>query len=315
MSNILSRTAAYIRSVLRRVTFRSKHPLSPTPRSRTPQGNIDDDWIQTKQGEYKRKYVNEFRRDRNAAGIFVISFPKSGRTWLRAMVGCYLARLADRPLSDALKLEELCDQAACKRIVFSHGGANFVDWLPPASPLVATPSLWSGRPVILLVRDPRDVLVSAYHHAKFRTGEFDGSLSEFIREPRTGIEKVLTAYNRWYENRHLATSFDIISYESLHSTPKNGAALILRRAGIPEVDETILAECIGFSTFDNLQKSEERNFFNDKSLTSAWGADQRARKVRQGKIGGFKDFLSDEDLDFIQFQTEKLGNPFYRIDA
>jgi hypothetical protein len=36
-------------------------------------------------------YRREFERDRNLAEFFVLSFPKSGRTWHRALLGSYLA--------------------------------------------------------------------------------------------------------------------------------------------------------------------------------------------------------------------------------
>jgi hypothetical protein len=46
-----------------------------------------------------------------------------------------------------------------------------------------------GHRVILRVRDVRDILVSSYFHARYRSDSFRGSLSAFVRHAYTGIEK------------------------------------------------------------------------------------------------------------------------------
>jgi hypothetical protein len=85
---------------------------------------------------------------------------------------------------------------------------------------LASPELWRGKDVLLLIRNPRDVLVSAYHHYQFRTATFRRPISDFIRRPETGIAKILAAHHRWHDNRSLAASFRVASYERMHRSPE-----------------------------------------------------------------------------------------------
>jgi hypothetical protein len=240
---------------------------------------------------------------------FVISLPKSGRTWHRLMLGHYLTRMLGRDTNSALKLDLLCEAAGIPRIAYSHNGSSFVDKLSPASKAVASPVEWRGKKVLLLVRDVRDVLVSAYFHCRFRDGSFQGSVSEFVRHPFVGIEKALSALNRWHDKRHLAASFDVVSYESMRRDPAATLENALFFAGLEKPDRGLVEEAVKFTTMENLQRLEQSNFFSSEIMQNASG-DPRARKVRSGKVGGFREHLSEEDLRFIEEAENRMGNPY-----
>lgn len=247
-------------------------------------------------------------------GAFVISLPKSGRTWHRLMLGHYLTRLAGQDTSNALNLDILCEAAGIPRIAYSHNGSSFVDKLSPASKAVASPVEWRDKKVLLLVRDVRDVLVSAYFHCRYRDGSFQGSVSEFIRNPFVGIEKALSALNRWHAARRLAASFDVISYEAMRHDPDAILKNALVFAGIQNPDSRLIEEAVKFTTVENLQRLEQSNYFSSEIMQNASG-DPRARKVRSGKVGGFREHLSDGDLRFIEDAENRMGNPFRDLDA
>src|SRR5678816_3314743 len=130
--------------------------------------------------------------------VFVISFPKSGRTWHRFLLGNYLAQLWGRPDYEAASVEKLTAERVGTRTRYDHNGANFADAIAPEHPLVATPTLWRDRKVIFLAREPKDVLVSAWHHARYRQSSYTGSIGEFVRSRYAGIDKLLIAHNRWW---------------------------------------------------------------------------------------------------------------------
>ena len=54
--------------------------------------------------------------------------------------------------------------------------------------------------MILLVRDPRDVIVSLYHQRRGRHGGYPGSLAEFLDERVGGFESLLRFYDAWADN-------------------------------------------------------------------------------------------------------------------
>jgi hypothetical protein len=183
------------------------------------------------------------------------------------------------------------------------------DKLPPTSRLVASPVEWKNGKVFLLQRDSRDVLVSAYFHCRYRQKSFDGSISQFIRNPFVGVVKILTAFNRWNETKHLALDFEILSYEDMRTNPAEALRKTLRFFGIEHPDEAHVNEAVEFTRMENLQKLETANYFGSVEMQNK-SNDPRARKVRQGKVGGFREHLSQDDLDFIAEKEAELANPF-----
>jgi hypothetical protein len=258
---------------------------------------------------FEARYLRQFQRDRADGDIFVLSYPKAGRTWHRLLVGHYLTQLCNLPARNALDLEDIWRRTGLRRLVYSHNGANFLDCLPPSHHLVASPSLWQDRDVILLVREPRDIIVSAFYHAVFRSRTFCGSLSDFVRDPIVGFEKILTAFNRWNASRALAKSFEIISYEAMHREPNVVLRKTLAALGVDEVDHNMLGKTIAFGSFENMRQCEETDFFGSTRLSKR-SPDARADKGRQGKVGGYHDDLSRGDLEWIDDCIERLGDPF-----
>jgi alcohol sulfotransferase len=264
--------------------------------------------LRQREERYRRQFVIE----RAAAEVLVLSFPKAGRTWHRLLLGHYLAQLCGASDSDSLKLSELCVRAGTRAVVYSHNGANFLDGLPPSSPAIACPSLWQARDVLLLVRDPRDIVVSAYHHAVFRSRSFVGILPGFLRDPRLGVEKILTAFNRWHANRHLASSFTALSYEAMHADPHRALAATLDVLGVSPINERPAARSIAFCAFANMQMYEETDFFGSPRLRNST-RDARASKVRSGRVGAFRNHLSEDDLSWIENCCRRLGDPFREL--
>lgn len=257
-------------------------------------------------------YAKKFAAANANFDAFILSYPKSGKTWLRLMVGFYLARVTGSPESDALELDMLGERAGLPRIKYAHNATQPIDCLPASTPCVASSDQWRARKVLVLVREPKAVLVSSFHHARFRSQFFGGSLSEFIRDPRFGIDKVATAYRRWHGNRHEASSFSVISYEQMHARPADVLRQTLAFIGAPSPDESIIAEAVNFGRFENMKQYETMDYFKNDRMRNTGLADvSRGSKVREGKTDSFKSHLTGEDIAYIERRLAELGgNPF-----
>lgn len=245
--------------------------------------------------------------------VFVISFPKSGRTWHRYLLGNYLASLRNRTVQEAASVEKLTADETGRRTRYDHNGANFADAILPTHEIVANSALWAGRKVIFLGRNPKDVLVSAWHHARFRQSSYSGTIQEFVRSPYAGIDKILVAHNRWWRDRGRAQSYLTLSYERMHQDLAGVLRDTLDFIGWP-IDEQALERSVIASSFDNMRAAERSAAVEHKSLRDHSGmrdrSDQRGRKVRSGKVGGYQEHLTAADIDFIDAAIRKQGDPF-----
>jgi hypothetical protein len=245
--------------------------------------------------------------------VFIISFPKSGRTWHRFLLGNCLGALWGRSQVEAADVEELTADRSGMRTRYDHNGANFADAILPDHPIVANSRLWEGRKVIFLARDPKDVLVSAWHHARYRQSSFSGPISDFVRSRYAGIDKLLVAHNRWWEHRDRATAHIVLSYERMHSDLGGVLRDTIGFLGV-EADPPAVARAVAASSFEAMRAAEASKRVEHGSLRTHSGtrdrSDDRARKVRSGKVGGYRDHLSTEDIAYIDARIAALGNPF-----
>lgn len=65
-----------------------------------------------------------------------------------------------------------------------------------------------------------------------------------------------------------------------------------------------------YACFDNMRQLEQNNKFNHYKLQPGEKNDPESYKTRLGKVGGFVDYLTEVDIDYIndkiQSQLSKL---------
>jgi Sulfotransferase domain len=255
-----------------------------------------------------RVFLRDKWRSRRDETI-VVSYPKSGRTWHRAAIGIYLARVYNLDERIALDTREVTRLSGLPITSYSHNGANFLSAIDAHHILSAHHHLWAGRNILLLVRDPRAILVSSYHHMKSRTRSYEGTLAEFVRHPHTGIEKILVAYNRWHKLSKFCKNFLLQTYEGLHANHKDALRNALVYLGEKTIDAAAIEYSIAMTRFDNLRALEVDRFFEHGALNFK-ASTAEGLKVRKGKVDGYIDELSADDLDYIADSVRRLGNPF-----
>ena len=254
-----------------------------------------------------RKARSKFSRSVES-DIYVLSYPKSGRTWLRALIGKYLSLKYNLPENRILSTEFMTSKSGLPRVKLSHDGSGMRK-PKEYNKLSRDKQKYTNKKVILLGRDIKDTLVSGYFHATKRRYVFEGTISEFIATEEFGILKIVTFYDIWLQNRHVPKSFLFIRYEDLHQDPRGILRKVLSFIGEVGVEENLLHHSIEYCSFTNLKKLEAENKFKNKKLKPKNAADPESFKVRKGKIGGYTEYLSEEDVEFIDKAIKK-----HRID-
>jgi hypothetical protein len=238
----------------------------------------------------------------------VISFPKCGRTWFQFTFGRYMLNLryADKtvPLT---------------KMTSTHGGALELKWNSPSLywfPIIRK-LVHLNRKNVFIVRDPRDVLVSWYFHTTRREHVVDDKtlISDFIRGEHTGIPRVVQFYNVWqYVISHQVCSVVILRYENMSKNLYAEMSKALSHWDLP-IHSEILQKSLDESTFQKMREFETRIGKNWKhgdgyfELKPGNLNDPDSYKVRRGVVGGYVDYLSKDDIQYVnKYLKENLTN-------
>src|SRR5437870_644307 len=246
----------------------------------------------------------------------IVSVPKSGRTWLRAFICAYFCKRFG--LEFTLRPERY-RQPGIPRLIFSHDlfehrtKGDLWDRLR-GKYLVPRREL-SRAKIILLARDPRDCFVSLYLQITRRDPNAPVELrqknvSEMLRDKRFGVRAIVNTMNDWIDEFSGRNNFTLIRYEALRASPAEHFRDLLAMLGESMPDITMFQEALEFSRFENMQKLEAAGAFDSKILHPGDVRDPESFKVRRGKVGGYREYLSVEDQQYAANALAELDPRF-----
>ena len=255
-------------------------------------------------------------RELSGGDAVVISVPKSGRTWVRTFLCAYFCKRTGHPFT--LRPDRY-HEPDIPRMIFSHDFAEQRmkarlwervrgKYLVPAREL-------ARAKVILLVRDPRDAFVSLYMQVVHRTRETpkdlkQKSIGDLLRDRRFGIMSIIKTMNNWFAEFARRKNFTLVHYESLRAAPEKNFRAILATLGETSPDPEAFKHAMEFSDFGNMQRLEAAGVFDSKILRSRDIQNPESFKVRRGKVGGYRDYLSPEDQAFAADALKHLDARF-----
>jgi len=247
-------------------------------------------WTRTKRalGILHRETLSNAR----PSDTWVVSYPKSGNTWVRFLLTHLLSGGAplswegiDQHVPDIHQGRERIDRMSGKRFIKSH-----------------KPLFEEYPNSIYLCRDGRDVMVSYYHFLK-GYGEDVGSFSEFLQDypkwPGTWSNHVIQALQA--RNRDPERVL-IVRFEDLKNDPEHELARMADYAGIEATDYE-LSQAVEACHISNLKALEE----NDRPSTRKEATN---KFFRSGKTKQWKSVFSENDLKYFY---SKSGEALSRL--
>lgn len=254
--------------------------------------------------------------------VYLISYPKCGRTWLRLMMGRAICVQFGLPATEELLFlrSNRRFHPGVPRILVIHDDRPM---LKTADELARDKSRFRSKKVIFLVRDPRDVIVSSYFEMKNRGemfGEnpyedrrpiFDGTLEAFIHRPQGGFDTILTYYNLWAQNRETPRGFLLVRYEDIKADPEGELRRVINFLGLSQVSDETIAEAVRYAAFENMRKMEARGQFESSILRPANENNPESYKTRKGKIKGYLDYLSAEQIAVLNTAMRENLSDFF----
>lgn len=249
----------------------------------------------------------QFRKLRKADCV-VVSFGKSGRTWLRVMLSRFYQvkhGLGERHLIGFDNLHR--KNRAIPKIFFTHD--NYLkDYTKHADSKVD----YYGKKVVLLVRNPADVAVSQYHQWKHRMKPgkkalnrypehgMDVPLYDFVANHEAGLAKVIDFMNGWAQEMPRMKHLLVVRYEDMRAHPDDILGEMLAFIGTPATPEQV-REAVNFASIDNMRRMEQRKAFwlSGGRMVPKDRSNPHSYKVRRAKVGGYRDDFTPEQVAVI----------------
>jgi hypothetical protein len=265
---------------------------------------------------WSRRNFSSRARELSGGDAIILSIPKSGRTWLRAFLCAYFCRRFG--LEFTLRTGRF-DLPGFPRIVFSHDlfehRTKGDRWDRFRGKYLIPRRELKRAKIILLARDPRDCFVSLYLQLTRRDPNAPVKLkrkavTEMLRDKKFGLYAIINAMNDWMDEFSTRDNFTLVRYEALRAAPAELFRDLLAMLGESSPDETSFQQALDFSRFENMQRLEAAGAFDSNILHPGDVRDPESFKVRRGKVGGYREYLSAEDQQFAAEAMRKLDPQF-----
>ena len=265
---------------------------------------------------WTRRNFSSRARELSGGDAIILSIPKSGRTWLRAFLCAYFCRRFG--LEFTLRTGRY-DLPGFPRIVFSHDlfehRTKGDRWDRIRGKYLVPRRELNRAKIILLARDPRDCFVSLFLQLTRRDPNAPVKLrqknvSEMLRDEKFGMRAIVDAMNNWLNEFSQRENFTLVRYEVLRAAPAEHFRDLLAVLGESSPDANIFQEALEFSRFENMQKLEAAGAFDSNILHPGDVRDPESFKVRRGKVGGYREYLSAEDQQFAEAALTELDRRF-----
>jgi hypothetical protein len=257
-----------------------------------------DRWLRGRE-EFRKLQLSDY---------VVMSWGKSGRTWLRVMVSRYYQLLHGLEERDMLEFDNLHGKIdAIPKIFFTHGNylRDFTGTWNDKSPFY-------GKKVVLLIRDPRDVAVSQYFQWKYRMRPIkkrlnhypphgaDISLFDFVMDRECGLPVILDFFEMWENELERCAASVVIRYEEMRGETEVALSRVIEFFD-GRADAAKITEAVEYARFENMRKLEQ-----NKTLGS-WGhrlrpgdkSNPQSFKTRRAKVGGHREDFNQDELAAI----------------
>ncbi len=162
--------------------------------------------------------------------------------------------------------------------------------------------------IIQTLRNPKDSIVSFYHHytADETMGAFNGSFNDFFelyRKKLLGFGDFFEHIAAWYKfNKDRKNSLMVV-YEELKKDPKSNIIKIANFLN-KDLSEKAVEMIVERSSIESIKSKMNKR----RRRNTSWRAD-RSSFIRKGAVGGWREYFSVEQSDYVDRQSEKYLTP------
>ncbi len=278
----------------------------------------------------RRKKIERWLRGREEykklqrADWVLMSWGKSGRTWLRVMLSRAYQLVGGLDARELLDFDNLKQRdPRLPAVFFTHN-----NYLRDYTGNHESKAHFRGKRIVLLVRDPRDVAVSQFFQWQFRmrpNKKFindypphgaDIGVWDFVQDRDAGVPRIVDYFNGWARAIPDLKDVLVVRYEDMRADPGAVLKRIFEFTGTPVTDEQV-REAVEFAAYDNMKKMEQESFFKSSGARVKPGDrdNPQSFKVRKAKVGGYRDYFTDEQCEQLDAMVAQLDPMFGYTEA
>ncbi|MEM6614584.1 MAG: sulfotransferase domain-containing protein [Cyanobacteria bacterium P01_C01_bin.72] len=241
--------------------------------------------------------------------MYVVGYPKSGNTWL-----CFLLAYCLNAEYDDVDAPGVHPKNEYQRR-YVKGGLDHPSYQDQVGQILKTHCqgkelITSSKPLIYLIRDGRDVMVSYYffNRAYFNPRNFslakrylvktrnlvrqsfqsNDSQADFSLFLRQHTDEWVSHVTTWLEHQPTA----VIRYESLKAIPEQTLNDVFTKLGVAVAPE-VIKQALEIFDFKQLAQRKE-------------GEEDRSSFFRKGIVGDWQNHFSAADLEFFQSKAASV---------
>jgi hypothetical protein len=254
------------------------------------------------------------------ADCAVVSFGKSGRTWLRVLLSRYYQLKCRLPPHSMLIYDNLHRLDADVPVIhFTHD-----NYIRDYTGNQGSKADFYDKRVVLMTRDPRDTAVSQHFQWKHRMKtrkkiinqyplDNNVSIFDFVMSDSVGLPKIIRFMNGWASEIHKICNHHVLRYEDLRADTASALGKLLHFLGeVPTNDQ--LADCVQYGSVENMRRlelTETGQQMGGTRLQPGDPANPDSFKVRRARVGGYADYFTPAETAVIDDLVSRELSPFF----
>lgn len=247
----------------------------------------------------------------NNSEVIIVEYPRSGFHWLTGLAYMSAGAGGGRWTGSRTTYHDIFGDLKAKtnnrilRLGWSFNdllnleeGKRWRTW----EELETDKSRYRNKKVVLLIRDPKDIIVSHFWMCKKRAmtnigGLYKEDIEDFYRGAWTGVKRILTYWNIWDENRYIPQEFHIFRYEDLHTNATNEIRRLFAVLNFSEYSDSAIEKAVEKMQFDKQRSIEDSGWppWADLKYNGSQ-QDSSTHTHRVGKIGDYKNHLNAKQI-------------------